>query len=579
MLTSQYLLLTLKNKPHEAKIISHQLMLRSGIIRKTSLGFYIWLPTGIRILKKIKKIIREEMHKINALEISMPIIQSQNLWKNSGRLKIYGEELFKFFDRHKKEFILGPTHEEMVTNFIGSEISSYKELPLTVYQIQNKFRDEIRPRFGTIRTREFSMKDAYSFHDNQTCLENTYNKFYIAYMNIFKKIHLDFCVVKADSGAMGGNVSHEFQAFSKNGEDEIVFSNNRSYSSNMSMAQSMETINFLKHNTTNKIACQNLTNKKSIVFSENIQTPLNNQIKTILVHTNHQNTKSVTALLIRGDHELNLFKLDKINISETPVVLLDEKEIFSLTGVQQKFLGPIGLKMPIIADISVYKMKNFTIGANNENHFFTNVNWNIDLPIPIIQDIRKVTKQDLSPDGSGYLNIEKSIEIGHIFKIGKKYSQKMNKFIQTQNDNKKNFYMGCYGIGINRIIAAVIEQNHDRNGIIWPSSIAPFEVVILPINMHKFKKIKEIAYLLYQDFKKKNIDVILDDRNIHPGIMFNDMDLIGIPYQIVISQRLIDNNNVEYCERKNKKNILININNITNYIYKKIKDNISTNII
>ncbi|QCI23788.1 proline--tRNA ligase [Buchnera aphidicola (Macrosiphoniella sanborni)] len=571
MLTSQYLLLTLKNIPYEAKIISHQLMLKSGIIRKTSSGFYIWLPTGIRILKKIKNIIRQEMKNINALEISMPIIQSQKLWKNSGRFNIYGEELFKLSDRHKNQFILGPTHEEMITNFIGSEIYSYKELPVIVYQIQNKFRDEIRPRFGIIRTREFTMKDAYSFHYKKDCLENTYNKFYIAYVKIFKKIQLDFCVVKADSGSMGGNLSHEFQAFSKNGEDEIVFSNNRSYSSNMNMAQSMETINFFKNKKKYKLESNHLEKKKSIISSQEICIPLKNQIKTILVYTNNQNIRSVTALLIRGDHELNLFKIDKINISDTPVILLNEKEVFSLTGVSQKFLGPLGLNMPIIADVSVYNMKNFTIGANNKNHFFINVNWNVDLRVPIIKDIRKVTEKDLSPDGLGYLNIKKSIEIGHIFQIGQKYSKIMNTFIKTKNGNKKNYYMGCYGIGINRIVAAVIEQNHDENGIVWPISIAPFEVVILPINMYKSNKIKEIAYLLYQNLKKKEIDVILDDRNIRPGVMFNEMDLMGIPHQIIISQNLINNDNIEYCERKNKKNILIKINDIVDYINQKIK--------
>jgi len=570
MLTSQYLISALKETPYDAKIISHQLMLRSGMIRKTSSGLYIWLPTGIRVLKKIKKIIKKEMKKINVLEISMPIMQSEDLWKESGRLKIYGEELLKFSDRRKNHFILGPTNEEIVTHLIKNEIHSYKELPLKIYQIQTKFRDEIRPRFGIIRTREFIMKDAYSFHINQDCLENTYKKFHNSYINIFKKLKLNFCVVKADSGSMGGNISHEFQAFSKNGEDEIVFSDDKSYSSNMNMATSKEAINFFKKKDQFKVIQEIRKTQKSIIIDEKLNTPLKNQIKTFLIRTNINNVSSVAALLIRADHELNLFKIEKINFLKKPLEFLDEKETIALIGVKKNFLGPCGLNIPIIADVSTIKMKDFTIGANINKYFFTNINWNIDLPIPIIKDIRKVTKKDCSPNDKGYLNIEKSIEIGHIFQLGQKYSKKMKTSIKIKNGSQENIYMGCYGIGITRIAAAVIEQNHDENGIIWPNSIAPFEVVILPINMKKYDKIKKIAFILYENFKKKGVDVILDDRCERPGIMFNEMDLIGIPHQIIISTRSIDNNNIEYRERKNKKNILINIKDIIDFIIKKL---------
>ncbi|MCU4136983.1 proline--tRNA ligase [Buchnera aphidicola (Sitobion miscanthi)] len=571
MLTSQYLLATSKEVPYDAKIISHQLMLRSGMIRKTSSGLYIWLPTGIRVLEKIKKIIKQEMTKINALEISMPIIQAEHLWKDSGRLNIYGEELLKFYDRRKNQFVLGPTNEEVVTNFISSEIHSYKELPLIVYQIQTKFRDEIRPRFGIIRTREFTMKDAYSFHINHNCLENTYNVLYKSYINIFKKMKLDFCVVNADSGSMGGSISHEFQAFSKNGEDEVAFSDDKLYSANINMAESIETINFFTKKNQTQIISNKIHTKKSTIISEKLNTPLKNQIKTFLVETNIKNTTSVAALLIRGDHELNLFKIEKIKMLKKPLVFLNEEETISLIGVEQKFLGPYGLKIPIIADVSTYTMKNFTIGSNIHKNFFINVNWNIDLPMPIIKDIRKVTKYDLSPHGIGYLNIKKSIEIGHIFQLGQKYSKKMNASVKMKNGSQENLYMGCYGIGITRIAAAVIEQNHDKNGIIWPSSIAPFEVVILPINMKKFNIIKKIANSLYQNFKKIGIDIMLDDRDEQPGVMFNEIDLIGIPHQIIISMRSINNNNVEYRERKNKENILVSIEEIVNFIIKKLK--------
>lgn len=573
MLTSQYLLATSKEIPYDAKIISHQLMLRSGMIRKTSSGLYIWLPTGIRVLEKIKKIIKQEMTKINALEISMPIIQAEYLWKDSGRLSIYGEELLKFYDRRKNQFVLGPTNEEVVTNFISSEIHSYKELPLIIYQIQTKFRDEIRPRFGIIRTREFTMKDAYSFHINHNCLENTYNILYKSYINIFKKMKLDFCAVNADSGSMGGSISHEFQAFSKNGEDEVVFSDDKLYSANINMAESIETINFFTKKNQTQIISNKIHTKKSTIISEKLNTPLKNQIKTFLVETNIKNTTSVAALLIRGDHELNLFKIEKIKMLKKPLVFLNEKETISLIGVEQKFLGPYGLKIPIIADVSTYTMKNFTIGSNTNKNFFINVNWNVDLPMPIIKDIRKVTKYDLSPHGVGYLNIKKSIEIGHIFQLGQKYSKKMNASVKMKNGSQENLYMGCYGIGITRIAAAVIEQNHDKNGIIWPSSIAPFEVVILPINMKKFNIIKKIANSLYQNFKKIGIDIMLDDRDEQPGVMFNEIDLIGIPHQIIISMRSINNNNVEYRERKNKENILVSIEEIVNFIIKKLKNN------
>ncbi|QCI19810.1 MAG: proline--tRNA ligase [Buchnera aphidicola (Brevicoryne brassicae)] len=571
MRTSQYLLSTVKEKPYDAEIISHQLMIRSGMIRKISSGVYIWLPTGIRVIKKIKKIIKKEMQKIHALETSMPIIQPEYLWKESGRLNVYGKELLKFHDRRKHQFILGPTNEEVATNFIKNEIHSYKELPLIIYQIQTKFRDEIRPRFGVIRAREFIMKDAYSFHVNEECLKKTYSVFYKSYINIFNKMKLNFCVVQADSGSMGGNISHEFQAFSKNGEDEVVFSENKLYSSNINTAQSIETINFLKNkNLITNIKKEKKT-KKSIIDSNRLKTPIKNQIKTILVRAKKNSMYSIAALLIRGDHELNLFKIEKIAILEKPLSFLNQSETISFMGVTKKFLGPVGLKIPIIADISVYNMKNFTIGANIDNCFFINVNWNIDLPLPIIQDIRKVTQNDLSPDGTGFLKIKKSIEIGHIFQIGKKYSEPMKASVKLNNGNKESIQMGCYGIGITRIIAAVIEQNHDENGIIWPNSIAPFEVVILPVNFEKSTKIQNMSNFLYENFKKNNIDVMIDDRNERIGIMFNQIDLIGIPHQIIINQNSIYNKNVEYRERKNKKIILVDIKEITNFILKKLK--------
>ncbi|QCI24886.1 proline--tRNA ligase [Buchnera aphidicola (Rhopalosiphum padi)] len=567
MRASQYLFSTLKETPHNTKIISHQLMLKSGMIRKLSSGIYIWLPTGIKVLQKIKDIIRKEMKKINALEILMPIIQPEIIWKNSGRLSIYGEELLQFCDRRNQKFILGPTNEEVVSNFIRNEIHSYKALPLTIYQIQTKFRDEIRPRFGVIRSREFIMKDAYSFHINKHCLEKTYNNFYQSYINIFNKIKIQFRAVNADSGSMGGNISHEFQALSENGEDKIVFSKNTSYASNINTAKSMETINFFKEK--NEIIQNKTKSKKSIKNFNELEKPLKNFIKTILVRTKVNNSSSLAALLIREEHELNLFKIEEIDIIEKPLSFVNEQETIALMGVKSKFLGPLGLKIPIFADVSVYYMKNFTIGSNINEKLFINVNWNVDLSMPIVKDIRNITKKDLSSDGSGNLEIKKSIEIGHIFQLGQEYSKKMNVLVQGKKNDQKHIHMGCYGIGITRIIAAIIEQNHDNNGIIWPDSIAPFQIVILPLNIKKCIKIKEITENLYKNLKKEKIDVILDDRNERPGIMFNEMDLIGIPHQIIISPRHINENKVEYRERKNKKSILIKLNEIICFFKKK----------
>ncbi|QIQ41275.1 MAG: proline--tRNA ligase [Buchnera aphidicola (Aphis urticata)] len=570
MRASQYLLLTLKEIPHDTKIISHQLMLRSGMIRKLSSGLYIWLPTGLKVLKKINKIIAREMEKINALEISMPIIQPKKLWEKSGRLNIYGKELLQFFDRRNQKFILGPTNEEVVTYLIGNEIRSYQELPLIVYQIHTKFRDEIRPRFGIIRAREFTMKDAYSFHMSKDCLQKTYDNFYQSYMSIFNQMNLQFRVVNADSGSMGGKISHEFQALSDNGEDKIVFSKNTSYSSNINTAKSIESINFFKKCNTN---IHNIIKSiKSIKNIHEMQYPIPNLIKTILIRIDKNKDSSFAALLIREEHELNLFKVEKMNIFSKPLQFINEEETIKLTGVKKIFLGPLNLNIPIFADVSVYYMKNFTIGANINKKFFINVNWNIDIPIPTIVDIRNITTNDLGPDGSKSLEIKKSIEIGHIFQLETEYSKKMNTLVKDKFGKQKNLYMGCYGIGITRVIASIIEQNHDNKGIIWPNCIAPFEVAILPININNCKKIKKITEELYEIITNEKIDVILDDRDKRPGIMFNEIDLIGIPHQIIISQRYINEEKIEYRERKSKENILINIKDIIFFLKQKLKN-------
>ncbi|XBC42496.1 MAG: proline--tRNA ligase [Buchnera aphidicola (Meitanaphis elongallis)] len=568
MRAKKYMFSTLKENPKDTNSISYQLMLRSGIIRRSSSGIYTWLPTGLRILKNINKIIRTEINKLNALEIKMPILQPETLWNLSNRKNAYGKELFKVSDRKNNTFILGPTHEEIITHLISNELKSYKQLPLLLYQIQTKFRDEIRPRCGTIRSREFVMKDAYSFHTNSSSLEDTYNLMYNTYKNIFLKMKLKFHIVEADSNSMGGTKSHEFQALSKNGEDSIVLSNKSNYSANIQVATYKKNIEQYKpFNVSRTIHSSNtFLNMSNKCFSSK-----ENTIKTILVKLQENKKYKFIAILLRADHSINENKASKIDILPYPLTFASQKETLKITGTTLDFVGPIGLNLPIIADLSVITLKNFTIGSNITGKYFNNVNWNKDLLTPKSFDIRNVVEGDISPDGIGTLTIKKSIEIGHIFQLGKQYSKTIGAKIQDHTGHKKFLTMGCYGIGITRVIAAIIEQNHDAKGIIWPVSIAPFQVAIIPINFHKSKIVQYESQIIYHLFKNNNIKVILDDRNENPGTMFSEIELIGIPYSIIISEYLAKKNEVECHDRHYNTKKIVSKHKIIRLIKNKVQ--------
>ncbi|XBC40453.1 MAG: proline--tRNA ligase [Buchnera aphidicola (Nurudea ibofushi)] len=567
MRAKKYLFSTLRENPHYADSISHKLMIRAGIIRQSSSGIYTWLPTGLRILKNIKKIIKSEMQKINALEVQMPMLQSENLWKLSDRKKTYGAELFKISDRKNNNFVLGPTHEEIITNLVRNELKSYKQLPLLLYQIQTKFRDEIRPRFGVIRSREFIMKDAYSFHISSLSLNKTYNLIKNVYKKIFLKMKLNFHIVEADSKTMGGVKSHEFQALSSNGEDSIALSTKSNYAANIQVATSKRKVE--KH-TLNHIAKKNflktLPEMSNKCFASNMNT-----IKTILVKPKKNTNYDFIAILLRGDHTINESKLSKIKIISYPVIFASKIEILKLTGTTENFIGPIGLNIPILADFSVISLKNFTIGSNVTGKYFNNMNWNVNLSFPKIFDIRNVLEGDISPDGIGKLKILKSIEIGHIFQLGEKYSKTMKAQVQDHTGYKKFLKMGCYGIGVTRTVAAIIEQNNDDKGIIWPISVAPFKIAIVPINLYASKIVQNESKSLYYLFKNNNISVLLDDRNERSGKMLSDIELIGIPYIVIISENLLKENKVECRNRSKNTKIIISKDDIIALIQEEIK--------
>ncbi|XBC38923.1 MAG: proline--tRNA ligase [Buchnera aphidicola (Melaphis rhois)] len=566
MRATQYLFLTLKNNPNNTDSISHKLMLRAGIIRQNASGIYTWLPTGLRILKNVNKIIRKEINKLNALEIKMPILQPESLWNLSNRKNAYGRELFSILDRKNNNFILGPTHEEMITNLIHNELKSYKQLPLILYQIQTKFRDEIRPRCGVVRSREFVMKDAYSFHIDLLSLKTTYNLMHNAYKNIFKKMKLKFHIVEADSNSMGGTKSHEFQALSSYGEDTIVLSNKSNYAANIQVATFKRKSEIYKNNIIQEIK----TLKPSLHFSHKCYSSKKNRIKTILIKLKKNNKNNFIAILIRGDHTINEKKVSEIDIISSPIALASNKEVLNITGTTLEFVGPIGLNVPIIADFSVITLKNFTIGSNITGKYFNNINWGKDLSIPQSFDIRNVMEGDISPDGKNRLIIKRSIEIGHIFQLGEKYSRIIKAQIQDKTGCKKFLKMGCYGIGITRTIAAIIEQHNDSKGIVWPMSVAPFQVAIIPINFHKSKTVQNESHFFYYHLKKNKVKVILDDRHECPGVMFSEIELIGIPLSIIISDKLIKNNEIEYHDRNDNTKNIINRNKIIQLIISKI---------
>lgn len=566
MRTSHYLLSTLKETPADAEIVSHQLMLRAGMIRKLASGLYDWMPTGVRVLRKIEKIVREEMDNAGSLEISMPVVQPADLWQESGRWEQYGPELLRFTDRGERPFVLGPTHEEVVTDIVRNEITSYKQLPLNLYQIQTKFRDEVRPRFGVMRSREFIMKDAYSFHISQESLQETYDRMYQAYSNIFTRIGLDFRPVLADTGSIGGSASHEFQVLADSGEDDIVFSTASDYAANIELAEAVMPAT-PRSPATEELRLVDTPNAKTIAeLVEQFNLPIEKTVKTLIVHATEESGHKLVALLVRGDHELNEIKAEKCSIVASPLVFATEEEIRQAVNAGPGSLGPINLPLPIIIDRAVSVMSDFGAGANIDGKHYFGINWERDLPLAEMADIRNVVEGDPSPDGKGTLLIKRGIEVGHIFQLGKKYSEALKATVQNEEGHNQVVTMGCYGIGITRIVAAAIEQNHDARGIIWPDAIAPFQVAILPMNMHRSYRVKEVAEKLYADLRAQGIDVLFDDRKERPGVMFADMELIGVPHTIVISDRNLDNEQVEYKARRSDDKSLVNVNDVVAFI-------------
>ncbi|QGU88813.1 proline--tRNA ligase [Erwinia sorbitola] len=566
MRTTQYLLSTLKETPADAEVISHQLMLRAGMIRKLASGLYTWLPTGLRVLKKVENIVREEMNNAGAIEISMPVVQPADLWQESGRWEQYGPELLRFVDRGERPFVLGPTHEEVITDLIRNELSSYKQLPLNLFQIQTKFRDEVRPRFGVMRSREFIMKDAYSFHTSQESLQETYDAMYRAYSQIFSRMGLNFRAVDADTGSIGGSASHEFQVLAQSGEDDVVFSTESDYAANMEKAEAIAPAGGRATATQPMMQFDTPDAKTIAELVEQFAIPIEKTVKTLMVHATKESGHTLVALLVRGDHELNEIKAEHIDIVAEPLTFATEEEIRTLVNAGPGSLGPVGLNMPIIADRTVAAMSDFSAGANIDGQHLKGINWERDLPLPRVADIRNVVEGDASPDGKGTLLIKRGIEVGHIFQLGTKYSEAMKASVQGEDGRNQVMTMGCYGIGITRIVAAAIEQNHDDRGIIWSPALAPFQVAILPMNMQKSFRVKELAEELYATLRAKGIDVILDDRKERPGVMFADMELIGVPHTIVIGDRNLDSEEVEYKARRAGEKRMIKTNEIVDFL-------------
>ncbi|HAU5566244.1 proline--tRNA ligase [Pantoea sp. BL1] len=568
MRTTQYLLSTLKETPSDAEVISHQLMLRAGMIRKLASGLYTWLPTGVRVLRKVENIVREEMNNAGAIEISMPVVQPADLWEESGRWEQYGPELLRIKDRHERPFVLGPTHEEVVTDLIRNELSSYKQLPLNLYQIQTKFRDEVRPRFGVMRSREFIMKDAYSFHISQESLQETYDAMYRAYSQSFSRMGLDFRAVQADTGSIGGSGSHEFQVLAQSGEDDVIFSSESDYAANIEKAEAVAPAG--ERPAATQAMTQFATpNAKTIAeLVEQHQIPVEKTVKTLIVKGTEESGHALVALLVRGDHELNEIKAEHLDIVASPLEMGSEEAIRAAVGAGFGSIGPVGLNMPVIADRTVAKMSDFSAGANIDGQHFAGINWVRDLPEARVEDIRNVVEGDPSPDGKGTLQIKRGIEVGHIFQLGTKYSDAMKAAVQGEEGRNQIMTMGCYGIGITRVVAAAIEQNHDERGIIWPAALAPFEVAILPMNMQKSFRVKELAEELYSQLRAKGIDVILDDRKERPGVMFADMELIGVPHTIVIGDRNLDNEEIEYKARSSSEKQMIKQHDIVEFLAK-----------
>ncbi len=564
MYLSKFQLTTLKETPSDAEITSHQLMLRAGLIRKLASGLYTWLPLGLKIMRKVENIVREEMNNCGALEVLMPAVQPSELWQESERWEQYGPELLRMKDRHGREFCFGPTHEEIITDMARKELSSYKQLPITYYQIQTKFRDEVRPRFGVMRAREFIMKDAYSFHSNQESLQATYDVMHQTYSKIFTRLGLEFRAVMADSGSIGGNSSHEFHVLADSGEDAIAFSNKSDYAANVERAETLPATT-PRPAATAEMKIVDTPNQHSIDdISQFLSIPAEQCLKTLLVVGSEKN--SIVALILRGDHELNEIKAEHLDDVASPLCFASDEKIKQVAACSAGSLGPVNLKIKIIADYAALQCTDFVCGANKDDKHLTGVNWERDCALPAAADLRNIVEGDVSPDGNGTLSIMRGIEVGHIFQLGTKYSEAMNATVLDENGKATVMTMGCYGIGITRIVAAAIEQNHDENGIIWPASLAPFDVAIAPINMQKSEDVNHAAIKLYDELTAAGLDVLLYDEKARLGGMLADLDLIGIPHRVVVGDRGLKENKVEYKKRDAEESQDIAVNDIVGFL-------------
>ena len=566
MRTSKYLLSTLKETPNDAEVVSHQLMLRAGMIRKLASGLYTWLPTGLRVMRKVENIVRQEIDNAGAIETLMPVVQPFELWEETGRSEKMGPELLRFTDRHERPFVLSPTAEEVITSLVRNEVSSYKQLPLNLYQIQTKFRDERRPRFGVMRAREFSMMDAYSFHIDKDDLQNTYDAMHDAYCKAFDRMGLDYRPVLADSGAIGGNGSQEFHVLAESGEDLIAFSTESDYAANLEKAEALApadaadapTLEMTLVDTPNAKTIAELVNQHGL--------PIEKTIKTLFFKASDVVDAPIVALLVRGDHELNEIKAENLPEVAAPLEMATEEEIRALVGAGPGSLGPVGLKLPCIVDRSVAVMSDFAGGANIDGKHYFGINWGRDVELGRVEDLRNVVEGDPSPCGKGTIQLKRGIEVGHIFQLGTNYSEKMNCNVLGPDGKAVTLEMGCYGIGVSRVVAAAIEQNNDKYGIIWPDAIAPFQVAIVPMNVHKSERVQEAAEKLYAELTAAGIEVLFDDRKERPGVMFSDMELIGVPHTVIIGDRSMDEGNFEYKNRRSGEKSPVAMDQIVEHI-------------
>ena len=569
MKISKYLLPTQKEVPNDAEIISNQLMLRAGMIRKLASGLYTWMPLGFKVLQKVEKIVCKHMNAFGAMQMLMPSIQPAELWKETKRWDDFGDELLRIKDRHKRQFVVGPTHEEVITNIIRDEIQSYKQLPINLYQVQNKFRDERRPRFGIMRCREFLMKDAYSFHVNSECLNETYLNMRAAYVKIFDELAVKYRIVEADNGAIGGNKSEEFHVLANSGEDQLAICNNNNYAVNIEKAEAQAVTNGSETQDRQPLETFHTPDIKTIEqLTTKFDIDIKNTVKTLIVAACENSKHKFIALVIRGDHQLNELKAAKLNAINPKLRFASNEEVSNEFGASTGYLGPVHCPIPVIVDHSVANMRNFYAGANSDGYHFKGVNWGRDCHYTQVADLRNAIEGDLIPGTKESITITRGIEVGHIFQLGTKYSESMKARVIDTNGKSVPLNMGCYGIGISRIVAAVIEQNNDSKGIIWPESIAPFQVLIVAIK-YKSDVVKQQADKIYQQFLDANIEVLFDDRNISPGIKFAEAELIGVPHCLIISERNLKNNEIEYKNRaNNEKNCKLPLDTVFDFINK-----------